>query len=68
MLYKTLLVSGTGGVIGHVLANPFYLIKTHLQTQSAVNIAVGHQHDHKGTWNALDTIIKTQGVSVYVKF
>lgn len=62
VLYKTVIVSGIGGVIGHVLANPFYLVKTHFQTQSAKAIAVGHQHHHDRTFSALKNIIKAEGV------
>lgn len=64
IFYKTVSISGIGGVIGHVLANPFYLVKTHFQTQSAKTIAVGHQHHHVGTFNALNNIIKAQGVFI----
>lgn len=63
MFYKSVLIGGLGGVIGQFLASPFFMIKTHLQSQAIKSIAVGYQHDHKGTWAALQTIFKQQGVS-----
>lgn len=55
-------------MIGHYLSNPFYLIKTHLQSESAKAIAVGHQHHHAGTWKALTNIYNETGVSITVLF
>ncbi|XP_078389924.1 solute carrier family 25 member 35 isoform X2 [Cetorhinus maximus] len=48
-------VSGAlAGVAGALLASPVYLVKTHLQAQSASAIAVGHQYQHEifqpGSW------------------
>ncbi|KAK9721819.1 Mitochondrial carrier protein [Popillia japonica] len=63
VFYKSVIVSGCGGVVGHYLSNPFYLIKTQLQSESAKAIAVGHQHHHKGTWKALSHIYFKEGVS-----
>lgn len=57
-------MSGIGGVIGHILANPFYLVKTHFQTRAAKTIAVGYQHEHVGTYRALKNIVQSQGVLI----
>lgn len=69
MFYKSVIVSGCGGVIGHYLSNPFYLIKTHLQSESARAIAVGYQHHHdRGTWNTLFNLYNKGGVSTLCLF
>ncbi|XP_014480817.1 PREDICTED: uncharacterized protein LOC106747627 isoform X4 [Dinoponera quadriceps] len=60
---RTLLVSGTAGCVGAVLGSPFYLVKTQLQAQSAKSIAVGHQHDHSGSWDAFRSLWKEGGVT-----
>lgn len=51
-----------GGVVGHYLSNPFFMVKTHLQSQAAKSIAVGYQHQHKGSFYALRDILKEYGV------
>ncbi|KAF0298486.1 Solute carrier family 25 member 35 [Amphibalanus amphitrite] len=43
------------GALGSYFGSPFYLVKTHLQTQSAT-IGVGHQHRHGGLAAALRAI------------
>ncbi|XP_022918440.2 solute carrier family 25 member 35-like isoform X2 [Onthophagus taurus] len=63
MIYRSVFIAGTGGVIGHYLSNPFYLIKTHLQSESAKAIAVGYQHHYKGTWNALKDTFRKHGLN-----
>ncbi|EZA58671.1 Solute carrier family 25 member [Ooceraea biroi] len=60
---KTALVSGTAGCVGAVLGSPLYLVKTQLQAQSAKSIAVGHQHNHSGSWNAYKSIWREGGVA-----
>lgn len=56
------LIAGVGGTLGQILCSPFFLIKTHLQTQAVDSIAVGYQHHHQGTWSAAKTIFKKNGV------
>lgn len=63
MLYKRILCSGIGGIFGHYLATPFHLVKTHIMSEAAKCIAVGHQHHHTGTLEALSKIYKKEGVS-----
>ncbi|KRT78878.1 mitochondrial carrier protein [Oryctes borbonicus] len=58
---KSIVISGFGGVMGHYLSNPFYLIKTHLQSESAKAIAVGYQHHYEGTWKALTNVYSKGG-------
>lgn len=59
---QTLLITGTGSVIGHYLASPFFLIKTHLQSQAIEAIAVGHQHHHENSFTALKKIYNANGI------
>lgn len=63
VFYKSVIASGIGGVIGHYLANPLHLVKTHLQAESAKAIEVGFQHQHKGTLKGLKKIYGKSGVS-----
>ncbi|XP_008198494.2 solute carrier family 25 member 35 isoform X1 [Tribolium castaneum] len=62
VFYKSVIVGGTGGVVGQYFASPFFLVKTHLQSQAAKAIAVGHQHEHEGTWSAFKKIYHTSGI------
>ncbi|XP_034193429.1 solute carrier family 25 member 35 [Osmia lignaria lignaria] len=59
---KTVMVTGTAGCIGAVLGSPFYMIKTQLQSQSAQSIAVGYQHNYSGTWIAIKSLWKEDGI------
>ncbi|XP_026747684.1 solute carrier family 25 member 35-like isoform X1 [Trichoplusia ni] len=61
-LVRGALVAGVGGAMGSIAGTPFYLVKTRLQSQAARAIAVGHQHKHTGTWNALTDIFRREGV------
>lgn len=47
---------------GAFSCNPFELVKTRLQSEAAGNLAVGHQHGYTGTWHALKTIVKNDGI------
>ncbi|XP_072101096.1 solute carrier family 25 member 35-like [Mobula birostris] len=49
------------GAMGAVVGSPAYLVKTHLQSQSAAVIAVGHQHNHQGVGTAFLAIYRRQG-------
>ncbi|ETE66131.1 Solute carrier family 25 member 35, partial [Ophiophagus hannah] len=50
----TLAAGAVAGALGAFVASPAYLVKTHLQAQTASAMAVGHQHNHKwfkeGSW------------------
>lgn len=50
------------GVLGALLGSPVYLVKTHLQVQSATEIAVGHQHSHRGMVHAFISIYREHGI------
>ncbi|XP_055856636.1 solute carrier family 25 member 35-like [Episyrphus balteatus] len=52
---------GVSGVLGSALGCPFYMIKTQLQAQSVGKYAVGYQHHHQNTLNALVNIVQKQG-------
>lgn len=55
--------SAFSGAVGAFFGSPMFLIKTQLQSQAAENIAVGHQHQHKGAWAAFKQIYTKHGVS-----
>ncbi|CAD7014919.1 unnamed protein product [Ceratitis capitata] len=57
-----LLWGAFGGCVGTYLSSPFFMIKTQLQSQAAKAIAVGHQHKHTGTFQALRQIYKQGGI------
>uniref|UniRef100_UPI00398F639D solute carrier family 25 member 35 n=1 Tax=Pristiophorus japonicus TaxID=55135 RepID=UPI00398F639D len=59
---KSTAAGALAGVAGALLASPFYLVKTHLQTQSTSAIAVGHQYKHQGMLDALVTIYQRHGI------
>ncbi|XP_067630694.1 solute carrier family 25 member 35-like [Eurosta solidaginis] len=52
-----------GGCVGTYFSSPFFLIKTQLQSQAAKSIAVGYQHEHTGTFQALHQIYTQNGVT-----
>lgn len=56
------IAAGVGGALGSIAGTPFFLVKTRLQAQATKKIAVGHQHKHSGTFNALRDIYKKEGV------
>ncbi|RZC33592.1 Iso dh and/or Mito carr domain containing protein [Asbolus verrucosus] len=62
VFHKSVLIGGFAGASGAFIASPFYLIKTHLQSQASKEIAFGHQYHYKGTWSGLWNIFKEQGV------
>nr|XP_057911780.1 solute carrier family 25 member 34 [Doryrhamphus excisus]XP_057911781.1 solute carrier family 25 member 34 [Doryrhamphus excisus]XP_057911782.1 solute carrier family 25 member 34 [Doryrhamphus excisus]XP_057911784.1 solute carrier family 25 member 34 [Doryrhamphus excisus] len=55
-------LSGAGaGALGAFIASPAYLVKTHLQAQTVEAIAVGHQHNHLGAYDAFVSIYRKEG-------
>lgn len=52
----------TGGFVGAALANPFFMLKTHLQSAAKTEIAVGVQHKHTGMFSALKEIHRKHGI------
>ncbi|XP_040929645.1 solute carrier family 25 member 35 [Betta splendens] len=59
---KTTVSGALAGVVGAVMGSPIYLVKTHLQSQAASSIAVGHQYKHQGMVHALAAIYREHGV------
>lgn len=53
---------GASGILGSTAACPLYMIKTQIQAQSIGQYAVGFQHGHKGTVDALKRTIEQGGV------
>lgn len=59
---RSFIFSGIGGVIGHITANPLFIIRTQMQSKSAEAISVGTQHSHQSTASALKDIFKKHGI------
>lgn len=57
-----ILWGGISGIVGSSLGCPLYMIKTQIQAQSHGKYAVGYQHQHTGTVNALVSVYRQQGV------
>ncbi|CAM9118923.1 unnamed protein product, partial [Lampetra fluviatilis] len=49
------------GICGATLGSPLYLVKTHLQTQSSLSIAVGHQYSYTSATEGLASIVRQGG-------
>lgn len=62
IFYRSLLFGGICGSFGAYLASPFYLVKTHIQSQASKEIAFGHQHKYSGTISAFKMIYKKEGI------
>lgn len=52
---------GVCGVVGSAVGCPLYMIKTQLQSQSHGQFAVGFQHNHSGTIDALKQTYRQHG-------
>lgn len=61
-IIRSALWGATGGFAGAALANPFFMLKTHLQSAAKQEIAVGHQHRHTGMFSALNDIFRKHGI------
>jgi hypothetical protein len=60
--WKRVIAGSACGVLGAFSCNPFELIKTRLQSEAAGSLRVGHQHGYTGTWNALKTVVRNEGM------
>lgn len=67
ILHKSALASAFAGASGAFCGSPLFLIKTQLQSQAARQIAVGHQHGHRGAITAIKTIYSKHGVGLHVE-
>ncbi|KAI8810145.1 mitochondrial carrier domain-containing protein [Cladochytrium replicatum] len=59
--WKRVIAGSLCGVMGAFACNPFELVKTRLQSSAAGKIAVGHQHQYSGVWDALKKIVQKDG-------
>lgn len=57
-----ILWGGASGILGSTVACPLYMIKTQIQAQSIGQYAVGFQHGHIGTIDALKKTVEQGGV------
>lgn len=62
-IVRSALWGATGGFVGAALANPFFMLKTHLQSAAKEEIAVGFQHKHTGMFSALHEIFTKHGIA-----
>ncbi|GAB5032983.1 solute carrier family 25 member 35 [Nannochloropsis oceanica] len=60
-LARSALAGALGGALGGVVGSPLYLVKTQLQSRALQAIAVGHQHHHTSTYQALREIHMQHG-------
>lgn len=61
-IWRNAFWGGLGGFIGSALASPFFMLRTHLQSQAVTQIAVGYQHKHTGMMSALKEIFQKHGI------
>lgn len=54
-------IGSFSGIVGSMLANPFYIAKTRIQSYSP-QLPVGHQHNYQGSWRALWSIYQNDGI------
>ncbi|XP_041378288.1 solute carrier family 25 member 35-like [Gigantopelta aegis] len=59
---QSVLAGAMAGCVGSAVGSPFYMIKTHLQSKAAKEIAVGHQHSHESMSHGLIVIYKQFGI------
>ncbi|XP_003227282.1 solute carrier family 25 member 35 [Anolis carolinensis] len=59
---RTTVAGALAGAMAAIASSPIYLVKTHIQAQSAAEIAVGHQYQHQGMFHALTMIHKEHGI------
>ncbi|XP_055691574.1 solute carrier family 25 member 35-like [Lutzomyia longipalpis] len=59
---RLIFCGGLCGVAGASAAAPFYLVKTQIQAMSKGEAAVGFQHNHRGTFQALGNIFQDGGL------
>ena len=55
------MISGfLSGSFGAAAGSPLYLVKTRMQSYSTFT-AIGHQHNYKNTFDALQSLVQTEG-------
>lgn len=63
-MWRVIVWGGVSGILGSTIGCPFYMVKTQMQSKSHGEFAVGYQHSHKNTIDALLNIYRFQGVKV----
>lgn len=61
-LTRNVVAGALAGCVGASVGSPFYMIKTHLQSRSNADIAVGHQHPYDNMRSAARHIYSKHGV------
>ncbi|XP_076451831.1 solute carrier family 25 member 35-like [Babylonia areolata] len=59
---RSIAAGALAGCLGASLASPFYMVKTHLQSQAVKEIAVGFQHSHGSMSEGLRAIYSEHGM------
>lgn len=62
VIYKSIAAGALAGSVGACVGSPFYMVKTHLQSKSVQQIAVGYQHDHQSMRGAFRSVYSEGGV------
>lgn len=62
VFYRSIICGVSSGVLGSFLGSPLYLVKTHLQSRSGADIAVGHQHSHSSMTEGFKSIYSQYGI------
>eukprot|EP00667_Euglena_gracilis_P015330 EG_transcript_15958 len=66
--YTNLGLSLASSFVGGLCGTPFFALKTQFQAMSAAkHLAVGHQHDHAGLWDAIKSVYARQGPAGYFR-
>ncbi|XP_077998817.1 solute carrier family 25 member 35-like [Glandiceps talaboti] len=60
--WRSVAAGAFAGTVGAFVGSPMYLIKTRLQSQATMQIAVGHQHTHGGMLDGFRGIFKQYGI------
>lgn len=59
---KNILFGATSGTAGAIVASPFYMIKTRLQSFSTHIKDVGYQHGYQSNWEGFKNVWKQEGL------
>ncbi|XP_048747663.1 solute carrier family 25 member 35-like [Ostrea edulis] len=58
---KSIAAGALAGCLGASIGSPFYMIKTHMQSKAAQQIAVGHQHPHESMLHGMRSVFRDHG-------
>ncbi|XP_022339486.2 solute carrier family 25 member 35-like [Crassostrea virginica] len=58
---KSIAAGALAGSMGASIGSPFYMIKTHMQSKAAQEIAVGHQHPHESMFHGMKSVFHDHG-------